>query len=70
MEAGYFNICVTPAGVVKEPKSISFASMDQDEFNAFYKACFNVCWNMILCNRFSSKDEAQQAIDQLLSLGN
>lgn len=70
IEAGYFNICVTPAGVVKEPKSISFASMDQDEFNAFYKACFTVCWNMILCNRFSSEDEAQQAIDQLLSLGN
>ena len=70
IEAGYFNICVTPAGVVKEPKSISFASMDQDEFNAFYQACFTVCWNMILCNRFASKDEAQQAIDQLLSLGN
>ena len=70
IEAGYFNICVTPAGVVKEPKSISFARMDQDEFNAFYKACFNVCWNMILCNRFASKDEAQQAIDDLLSLGN
>ena len=70
IEAGYFNYRLTPAGVVKEPKSISFASMDQDEFNAFYKACFNVCWNMILCNRFSSKDEAQQAIDQLLSLGN
>ena len=70
IEAGYFNICVTPAGVVREPKSISFARMDQDEFNAFYKACFNVCWNMILCNRFASKDEAQQAIDDLLSLGN
>lgn len=70
IEAGYFNICVTPAGVVKEPKSISFASVEQNEFNAFYKACFTVCWNMILCNRFSSKDEAQQAIDQLLSLGN
>lgn len=70
IEAGHFNICVTPAGVVKEPKSISFASMDQDEFNAFYQACFTVCWNMILCNRFASKDEAQQAIDQLLSLGN
>ena len=70
IEAGYFNICVTPAGVVKEPKSISFASMDQNEFNAFYQACFTVCWNMILCNRFASKDEAQQAIDELLSLGN
>ena len=70
IEAGYFNYRVTPAGVVKEPKSISFASMDQDEFNAFYQACFTVCWNMILCNRFASKDEAQQTIDQLLSLGN
>ena len=70
IEAGYFNYRLTPAGVVKEPKSISFASMDQDEFNAFYQACFTVCWNMILCNRFSSEDEAQQAIDQLLSLGN
>ena len=70
IEAGYFNYRVTPAGVVREPKSISFARMDQDEFNAFYQACFTVCWNMILCNRFSSEDEAQQAIDQLLSLGN
>lgn len=70
IEAGYFNYRVTPAGVVREPKSISFASMDQDEFNAFYQACFTVCWNMILCNRFASEDEAQQAIDQLLSLGN
>ncbi|PIT34463.1 DUF1367 family protein [Snodgrassella alvi] len=70
IEAGYFNYRLTPAGVVKEPKSISFASMDQDQFNAFYKACFTVCWNMILCNRFSSEYEAQQAIDQLLSLGN
>ena len=70
IEAGYFNYRLTPAGVVKEPESISFASMDQDQFNAFYKACFTVCWNMILCNRFSSEDEVQQAIDQLLSLGN
>lgn len=70
IEAGYFDIRVTPAGIVKEPKSISFANMEQEEFNAFYKSCFNVCWNMILCDKFSSEEEAQRAIDNLLSLGN
>lgn len=50
--------------------TISFAKMDQEEFNAFYKACFNVCWYMILCNQFSSEEEAQVAIEHLLSLGN
>jgi hypothetical protein len=70
IEAGYFDIRVTPAGIVKEPKSISFANMEQEEFNAFYASCFNVCWNMILYDKFSSKEEAQQAIDHLLSLGN
>ncbi len=69
-EAGYSELFITPSGVIKRAKSISFANMEQEEFNAFYKACFNVCWNMILCNKFSSEEEAQVAINHLMSLGN
>ena len=69
IEAGYYEVHETPAGVIKKPKSISFSNMNQDEFNAFYKSCFNVCWNMILCDKFKNKQEVEDAINQLLALG-
>jgi len=36
IKAGYFNAYETPKGVYYQPKSISFASMSQDEFEEFY----------------------------------
>lgn len=70
IEAGYFDIYATPTGVVKEAKSISFASMGQEEFNAFYKACFEVAWNMMLRAVFDSEEAAQEAaVNKMMELG-
>lgn len=69
VEAGYFDLYDTPNGVRKEPKSISFVNMEQDEFNAFYKNCFDVVWNMFLKHKFENEEQAQQAMLDLLELG-
>ena len=45
IETGWFTpytIPVLPGVVLKRPKSISFASMDQTKFEAFYNAAINV----------------------------
>lgn len=70
IEAGYFDVIQTPSGVRKEAKSISFAGMSQEEFNAFYKACFDVAWNMMLRAVFDSEEAAQEAaVNRMMELG-
>ncbi|MBO2029211.1 DUF1367 family protein [Klebsiella pneumoniae] len=48
-------------------KSISFASMDDSQFNGVYKSVLNVLWNYILRRKFHSPAEAENAASQLLS---
>jgi hypothetical protein len=69
VEAGWFEYEITPAGLRKEPTSINFNSMSQDEFSEFYKAAFGVVWRLILSRTFSTEQEAQNAVDQLLAMG-
>lgn len=70
VEAGYFDIVETPEGARKEAKSISFASMEQEEFNRFYQACFQVAWNMMLAAVFDSEEAAQEAaVQKMLEMG-
>tara|TARA_R110000803_G_scaffold67241_2_gene128912 strand:- start:252 stop:848 length:597 start_codon:yes stop_codon:yes gene_type:complete len=65
--AGYYDEHRVPSGTVKVARSISFASMGEDDFNALYKAVFNVCWRFVLSRNFKNETEAQNAVDQLLS---
>ncbi|WP_208951701.1 DUF1367 family protein [Rahnella sp. ChDrAdgB13] len=68
VEAGYYTELVMPNGVtVKEPISISFASMDDTEFSELYKATLNVLWNFILNKTFSTPQAAENAASQLMS---
>ena len=69
MEAGYFDVYETPTGIRKEAKSISFASMEQEEFNAFYKNCFQVAWNMMLLGKFENEEAALQAAQEMMEVG-
>lgn len=69
VKAGYFETKIDPSGIRKVPKSISFASMSQEEFNAFYKNCFAVAWNLLLNSHFESEEQAQQAALALLEVG-
>lgn len=42
IKAGYVNILDTPKGAMYLPKSISFASMSQDEFEECYNRVVNI----------------------------
>lgn len=69
MEAGYVDLYETPGGIRKEPKSISFASMGQEEFNAFYRNCFQVAWNLMLQGKFESEEAALRAAEEMMEFG-
>lgn len=69
IEAGYFDLKLTPSGPVKVAKSISFRNMSQEEFNKLYKASFSVIWRMVLSHHFETEAECQSAIDQLCAMG-
>ena len=69
VEAGYYDVYETPAGIHKEAKSISFAQMDQEAFNEFYRACFQVAWNMMLSSKFESEEAAERAAMEMMEMG-
>ena len=69
IEAGYFDVYETPSGIRKEAKSISFAQMDQEAFNEFYRACFDVVWNMMLSAKFPSEEAALLAAEEMMEMG-
>ncbi|MFC0227432.1 DUF1367 family protein [Serratia aquatilis] len=67
IEAGHYLSHYMPDGSIrKEPKSISFAKMDDIEFAELYKATIDVLWNFILCRTFSTPQEAENAASQLM----
>lgn len=67
VEAGYFTLVVLPnCGVRKEARSINFAKMEQSEFADLYHAVFSVCWRYVLSTKFSSEEEAEDAVTQLM----
>lgn len=66
IEAGYFETVVTPTGVKKVAKSISFSSMDELEFRELYKAVFSTLWRFVLSRHFSTEEEAENAARMML----
>lgn len=67
VEAGHFDAIQLPDGTLrKHPRSISFANMDELEFQQLYKAALDVLWRWILSRSFSSRDEAENVAAQLL----
>ncbi|WP_277973176.1 DUF1367 family protein [Pantoea agglomerans] len=67
IQAGYYDEVILPDCTRRRvARSISFARMDEDTFQAFYKAAFNVLWNHILFRKFSSQQEAENVAMQLL----
>jgi hypothetical protein len=66
--AGYYDSFFRLDGSLQiKAKSISFASMDESEFNNLYKAVFNVIWNLVV-SKISGFTEAmmENALNQLL----
>lgn len=70
VEAGHYDAIQLPDGTLrKHPRSISFANMDETEFQQLYRAALDVLWRWILSRAFRSQDEAQNAAAQLMSFG-
>ncbi|WIO41086.1 DUF1367 family protein [Klebsiella electrica] len=68
VEAGHYDAIQLPDGTLKKhPRSISFASMDETEFQELYKASLDVLWRWILSRSFNSQIEVENAANQLLS---
>lgn len=67
VEAGHYDAIQLPDGTLrKHPRSISFANMDEIEFQHLYKAALDVLWRWILSRSFRSQQEAENAAAQLL----
>lgn len=68
VEAGHFDAIELPDGTLrKHPRSISFANMDEVEFQQLYKAALDVLWRWILSKSFRTQSEAENVAAQLLS---
>lgn len=66
LEAGYYTLIQTPAGITKTPASISFAKMTEEEFQGLYKSVFNVLWRVVLSGVFANEQQAENAVNQML----
>ncbi|WP_336981792.1 MULTISPECIES: DUF1367 family protein [unclassified Cedecea] len=68
VEAGHFDAIELPDGTLrKHPRSISFANMDEVEFQRLYKSALDVLWRWVLSKSFSNQSEAENAAAQLMS---
>ncbi|EHD22087.1 MULTISPECIES: DUF1367 family protein [Brenneria] len=67
IESGHYDVFELPDGSLhKEPRSISFAKMDEIEFHDLYKATLDVLWSFILSKTFPTQQAAENAAAQLL----
>ncbi|AIR71454.1 DUF1367 family protein [Dickeya fangzhongdai] len=67
VEAGHYDAYIMPDGSVqREARSVSFAKMDDLEFNDLYRATLDVLWNFILRRSFPTQQSAENAAAQLL----
>lgn len=64
IRAGYFDTVITPSGLKRVAKSISYSSMDELTFADYYKQILNVCWQLCLHQVYQNKE---QLAEQLLS---
>lgn len=62
VQAGFFEDIHTPAGPKRIPKSISFAKMEQIQFDAYYRAILDVCWSLCLSGIFRNQDELAETL--------
>ncbi|MGG2141100.1 DUF1367 family protein [Symbiopectobacterium sp. RP] len=67
IESGHYEVYELPDGSLhKEPRSISFAKMEEIEFHALYKATLDVLWTFILSKTFPTQQSAENAAAQLM----
>ena len=65
-QAGYYDLAITPDGKVKaSPMSISFAKMDESEFESLYSKTIDVILKCVLKN-YKDRDELEQVLETVI----
>lgn len=65
-QAGFYDLAITPDGKVKaSPMSISFAKMDEAEFEDLYSKTIDVILKSVLTN-YKDRDELDSVIDKII----
>jgi hypothetical protein len=68
IKAGFYELVTLPnGGIIKQPWSIAFHNMTQEQFNDVYKKCFDVIWYESLFQNFENEQEVENLINQLLN---
>ncbi len=66
--AGFREVTYNLDGSVKvKAKSISFANMDDPQFEEVYSKVLDVIWNKIMTTVFDDKRELENAVNQLMN---
>ncbi|MDW6094034.1 DUF1367 family protein [Vibrio rhizosphaerae] len=66
--AGYFEATYNLDGSVKvRAKSISFANMDEIEFQELYSKVLDITWNKVLSGIFADKQQLENVVNQLMN---
>jgi len=66
IRAGFYDLEMSPSGLQKKARSLSFGSMAQEDFNAWYKAVFSVIWNLVLVRHFETEEQMENAVNSML----
>lgn len=67
VQAGYYDVVGYPDGCVRvRARSISFANMDEVEFDGLYSASIDVLMAHVLFGKFKSAAEVDNAVNQLM----
>jgi hypothetical protein len=66
--AGQYTVTYDLKGTLRlEPKSISFASMDEQEFRKLYAAVFDILWQHVLSHvQGMSRQEVERILDEMM----
>lgn len=69
--AGYYDVVANMRGEVQLiAKSISFANMDDTEFQELYKAVFNVLWKKVMIHISGwTESEMERVVNGMMSYG-
>lgn len=68
-QIGLYDLVMTPDGLVKKTKSISFDKMSHERWMQYYSQAFSVVWQLVLSEVFKNKEDAKEAIEKLSKLG-
>lgn len=70
-EAGFYDVQLTPTGIRKQVKSISFNAMPrEEEFMAFYRRVFSVAWRYVFSKaNFESEEQAMNLALEMSQMG-